>query len=177
MPLSVLPPFLLYCFITAITPGPANLCSLSASLRGRAAAELSQRPAREPHERQGHPVLHHDAQRLCPAVHDGVAVADRRRHLSRVHGADVQPHLDLCRRQTQGAVLPPPEDRRHRHGDRPCALRGKSGRATVSPSLARKKRLFAIIECPVLRSNLGFPVGHEEVKPLRRSACRPRRRW
>ncbi len=33
MPLSILPSFLAYCYIGAITPGPANLCSLSASLR------------------------------------------------------------------------------------------------------------------------------------------------
>lgn len=33
MPLAILPSFLAYCYIGAITPGPANLCSLSASLR------------------------------------------------------------------------------------------------------------------------------------------------
>lgn len=33
MPLSMIPTFLLYCYVGAITPGPANLCSLSASLR------------------------------------------------------------------------------------------------------------------------------------------------
>lgn len=33
MPPSILPSFLAYCYIGAITPGPANLCSLSASLR------------------------------------------------------------------------------------------------------------------------------------------------
>ena len=39
MPLSLLPSFLLYCSTNAITPGPANLCTLSTALRyGRAAA-------------------------------------------------------------------------------------------------------------------------------------------
>jgi cysteine/O-acetylserine efflux protein len=33
MPRSLLPSFLLYCYVCAITPGPANLCSLSAALR------------------------------------------------------------------------------------------------------------------------------------------------
>ncbi len=33
MPVSLLPSFLLYCFVGGITPGPANLCSLSAALR------------------------------------------------------------------------------------------------------------------------------------------------
>lgn len=33
MPTSLIPSFLLYCYIGAITPGPANLCSLSAALR------------------------------------------------------------------------------------------------------------------------------------------------
>ncbi len=33
MPLSLLPTFLLYCYVGAITPGPANLCSLSTALR------------------------------------------------------------------------------------------------------------------------------------------------
>lgn len=33
MPISLLPSFLLYCYVGAITPGPANLCSLSAALR------------------------------------------------------------------------------------------------------------------------------------------------
>lgn len=33
MPLSLVPSFLAYCYIGAITPGPANLCSLSAALR------------------------------------------------------------------------------------------------------------------------------------------------
>lgn len=33
MPMSLIPSFLLYCYVGAITPGPANLCSLSAALR------------------------------------------------------------------------------------------------------------------------------------------------
>ncbi len=33
MPVSLIPSFLFYCFVGGITPGPANLCSLSASLR------------------------------------------------------------------------------------------------------------------------------------------------
>lgn len=33
MPTSLIPSFLIYCYIGAITPGPANLCSLSAALR------------------------------------------------------------------------------------------------------------------------------------------------
>ena len=33
MPVSMIPSFLLYCYVGAITPGPANLCSLSAALR------------------------------------------------------------------------------------------------------------------------------------------------
>ena len=39
MPASLIPSFLLYCFVGAISPGPANLCTLSAALRyGRKAA-------------------------------------------------------------------------------------------------------------------------------------------
>lgn len=33
MPVSLIPSFLLYCFVGGITPGPANLCSLGAALR------------------------------------------------------------------------------------------------------------------------------------------------
>lgn len=33
MPVSLIPSFLVYCYTGAITPGPANLCSLSAALR------------------------------------------------------------------------------------------------------------------------------------------------
>ncbi|MDD6811636.1 MAG: LysE family transporter [Lachnospiraceae bacterium] len=33
MPYTMIPSFLLYCYINGITPGPANLCSLSAALR------------------------------------------------------------------------------------------------------------------------------------------------
>ncbi len=33
MPMTILPSFLLYCYITGITPGPANLCSLSTAMR------------------------------------------------------------------------------------------------------------------------------------------------
>lgn len=33
MPISLIPSFLLYCYVGGITPGPANLCSLSAALR------------------------------------------------------------------------------------------------------------------------------------------------
>ena len=33
MPVSLIPAFLVYCFVGGITPGPANLCSLSAALR------------------------------------------------------------------------------------------------------------------------------------------------
>ena len=39
MPASLIPSFLIYCYVGAITPGPANLCSLAAALRyGRKAA-------------------------------------------------------------------------------------------------------------------------------------------
>lgn len=39
MPASLIPSFLTYCFVLSITPGPANLCSLSTALRyGRRAA-------------------------------------------------------------------------------------------------------------------------------------------
>lgn len=33
MPAAMIPSFLVYCYVGAITPGPANLCSLSAALR------------------------------------------------------------------------------------------------------------------------------------------------
>ncbi len=33
MPTSLIPSFLLFCYVGAITPGPANICSLSAALR------------------------------------------------------------------------------------------------------------------------------------------------
>lgn len=33
MPVSLIPSFLLYCYVGAITPGPANLCSLATALR------------------------------------------------------------------------------------------------------------------------------------------------
>ena len=33
MPMSLLPSFLVYCYVGAITPGPANLCSLSTAIR------------------------------------------------------------------------------------------------------------------------------------------------
>lgn len=33
MPVSLIPSFLLYCFVGGITPGPANFCSLGAALR------------------------------------------------------------------------------------------------------------------------------------------------
>ena len=42
MPLSLIPSLLVYCFVGAITPGPANLCSLSAALRYGKKAALRQ---------------------------------------------------------------------------------------------------------------------------------------
>ncbi len=33
MPASMIPSFLLYCFVSAITPGPANLCSLASAMK------------------------------------------------------------------------------------------------------------------------------------------------
>ena len=42
MPRSVIPSFLIYSFITCITPGPANLCSLSAALHYGKATALRQ---------------------------------------------------------------------------------------------------------------------------------------
>ena len=42
MPGSVILPFLVFCFINAISPGPANLCCLSASLRYGKGAALRQ---------------------------------------------------------------------------------------------------------------------------------------
>ena len=39
IPIEILPSFLFYCYISAITPGPANICSLSTSLqKGKKAA-------------------------------------------------------------------------------------------------------------------------------------------
>lgn len=39
IPIEILPSFLFYCYISAITPGPANICSLSTSLQeGKKAA-------------------------------------------------------------------------------------------------------------------------------------------
>lgn len=39
MPRAMIPTFVLYCFVSAITPGPANLCSLASALSyGRAQA-------------------------------------------------------------------------------------------------------------------------------------------
>ncbi|MDD2981191.1 MAG: LysE family transporter [Hespellia sp.] len=32
MPVTIIPSFLIYCYITGVTPGPANLCSLSTAL-------------------------------------------------------------------------------------------------------------------------------------------------
>ncbi len=42
MPISLIPSFVFYCFIGGITPGPANLCSLNASLRYGKKAALRQ---------------------------------------------------------------------------------------------------------------------------------------
>lgn len=33
VPIQILPSFLFYCYVTGITPGPANLCSLSAAMQ------------------------------------------------------------------------------------------------------------------------------------------------
>lgn len=39
MPVEIIPSFLLYCLVSGITPGPANLCSLSVAIRfGRSVA-------------------------------------------------------------------------------------------------------------------------------------------
>ncbi len=44
MPTSLIPSFLLFCYVGAITPGPANICSLSAALRyGKKAALIQWR--------------------------------------------------------------------------------------------------------------------------------------
>ena len=44
MPLSLVPSFVLYCFVSAVTPGPANLCSLASALKyGRKRALLQWR--------------------------------------------------------------------------------------------------------------------------------------
>lgn len=40
--LSAFPPFFAYCFVQGITPGPANLCSLSTTMRHGTAAALRQ---------------------------------------------------------------------------------------------------------------------------------------
>lgn len=42
MPVSLIPSFLFYCIVSGITPGPANLCSLSASLNYGKKAALRQ---------------------------------------------------------------------------------------------------------------------------------------
>jgi len=42
LPASLIPSFLIYCFVGSITPGPANLCSLAAALRYGPRAALRQ---------------------------------------------------------------------------------------------------------------------------------------
>lgn len=42
MPSTLILPFLIYCYVTGITPGPANLCSLAAALRYGKTAALRQ---------------------------------------------------------------------------------------------------------------------------------------
>ena len=42
MPVALIPSFLFYCYINGITPGPANLCSLSASLNAGKKVALRQ---------------------------------------------------------------------------------------------------------------------------------------
>ena len=42
MPAALIPSFLFYCYINGITPGPANLCSLSASLNAGKKVALRQ---------------------------------------------------------------------------------------------------------------------------------------
>ncbi len=42
MPAAIFPSFLLYCYVNSITPGPANLCSLSTALRYGKTAALRQ---------------------------------------------------------------------------------------------------------------------------------------
>ncbi|MBR1586043.1 MAG: LysE family transporter [Clostridia bacterium] len=42
MPVSLLPSFLFFCFVNGITPGPANLCSLSAAMNYGKKAALRQ---------------------------------------------------------------------------------------------------------------------------------------
>ena len=42
MPLSLVPSFLIYCYIGAITPGPANLCSFATAMRYGKGAALRQ---------------------------------------------------------------------------------------------------------------------------------------
>ena len=42
MPIALLPTFLLFCFINGITPGPANLCSLSTAMNEGKQAALRQ---------------------------------------------------------------------------------------------------------------------------------------
>ena len=42
MPVSLLPSFLSFCFINGITPGPANLCSLSTAMNEGKQAALRQ---------------------------------------------------------------------------------------------------------------------------------------
>lgn len=41
MPVSLIPSFLSFCFINGITPGPANLCSLSTAMNEGKQAALS----------------------------------------------------------------------------------------------------------------------------------------
>ena len=42
MPVSLIPSFLSFCFINGITPGPANLCSLSTAMNEGKQAALRQ---------------------------------------------------------------------------------------------------------------------------------------
>ena len=42
MPVSLIPSFLSFCFINGITPGPANLCSLSTAMKEGKQAALRQ---------------------------------------------------------------------------------------------------------------------------------------
>ena len=41
MPSGLIPTFIMYCFVTAITPGPANLCSLASAMASSTIPNIS----------------------------------------------------------------------------------------------------------------------------------------
>lgn len=129
MPVEIIPSFLFYCFVSGITPGPANLCSLSLALRRGSAkiplAAFFDGAIRTAHQRKNHGILRYCSDLIFAALQSQFWRGTFACLVPSLYGARVQYGLALDRGGAATFLCAVSKDVECCDGVIPCALRCK----------------------------------------------------